>query len=126
MAAFDVESLFTNNPLNDAINICLCGHMMWCHYSTTSFLMKLQYLLMATYDLSIFTNIPLNEAINMFMTTYDVDSLFTNIPLNEAIDICSWRHMMTSHYSQTSLLMKLLIFVYVETWCGVIIHQHPT
>ena len=49
------------------------------------------------------------------MTTYDVDSLFTNIPLNEAINICLWRHLMLSHYSPTTLLMMLLIFVYVDT-----------
>ena len=49
------------------------------------------------------------------MTTYDVDSLFTNLPLNEAINICLWRHLMLSHYSPTTLLMMLLIFVYVDT-----------
>ena len=132
MTTYDVESLFTNIPLNDAINICLCGHMMWSHYSPTSLLMKL---------------------LIMFMTTYDVESLFTNIPLNEAINICLWRHMMLSQYSPTSLLlmmtlininalmttydvescysptsllMKLLIFVYDDIWCWVNIHQHPS
>ena len=43
------------------------------------------------------------------MTTYDVESLFTNIPLNEAINIMA---LMLSHYSPTTLLMMLLIFVY--------------
>ena len=131
MATFDVESLFTNNPLNDAINICLCGHMMWSHYSPTSLLMMLLIFVYETYyDESLFTNIPLNEAINICLWrhifVYDVESLFTNIPLNDAINICLWRHMMLSHYSPTSLLMKLLIFVYDDIWWRFIIHQHPS
>ena len=60
MTTYDVESLFTNIPLNDAI--------------------------IFVYDIDE-TNIPLNDYY-LFMTTYDDESLFTNIPLNDAINIC--------------------------------------
>ena len=138
MTTYDVESLFTNIPFNDAINICLCRHMMWSH--STSFLMML--LIFVYVDTWCGVIIQLNEAINIWwrhmmlirysptsllMTfVYDVESLFTNNPLNDAINICLCGHMMWSHYSPTSLLMMPLINVYDDIWCWVNIHQHPS
>ena len=149
MATYDVESIFTNIPLNEAINICLWRHLMLIHYSPTTLLMmllifvyddiwcwviipqhpilmKLLPLFMTTYDLSHYSPTSLLMMRYLFMTTYDIESLFTNIPLNDVINICLFRHMMWSHYSTTSSLMKLLTFAYGDIWSWVIIHQHPT
>ena len=130
MTTYDDESLFTNIPLNEAINICLWRHMMLSLYSPTSLLMKL---LIFVYDdiwCWMLSHYSPTSLLMMLLIFVYVDTwcwvIIQQHPLNEAVNICWWRHMMLSQYSPTSLLMKLLIFVYDDIWCWFVIHQHPS
>ena len=132
-------NIWSNIPLNEAINICLWRHMML--YSPTSLIWCWWSINEATdIPMMIFTNIIIlifvyddiwcwviihQHMMCLWPTSLLMESLFNNILLNEAINICLWRHMMLSHYSPTSLLMMLLIFVYDDIWCWVNIRQHP-
>ena len=66
MVSFDIQSLFTNIPLDETINICV----EYTVSDSFSFLKEMK-----------------DQDSSLFMASFDIQSLFTNIPLDETMNI---------------------------------------